>query len=138
MTETVQVLAPFTQVIISIVLDADWADSFPVLMDGDGVIDLSLYQRQLDLYIRPTFDHDTLIAHYASVDSYAAEGIFFDDATAGEASIFVPRESLIATIPPGTYDQFLVMTEQDVLRGTIHTEIWRGKLKVFPGNVGPY
>lgn len=116
---------------IGIKRDEDWNDTVTLQrLMADGTtsnFDFSAVL-QIDLYIRPTYDHSTLVKRLSS--SLAFGGIVFDPAVTGMLQIFVSRADVIASIPTGTWSQFLVGTNN--AGGTF--EFWRGPLHVYPGN----
>lgn len=134
MTETLFSRAPISTLKFAIARDADWRDSFPKIIDGDGAIDMSLFDRIYRLVIRPQFDHATLTAQYLTVSNPLSTGIYVDPDDVDQiAQIFVPQATVASTFAAGTYDQFLLL--EDGSEGFI-TEIWRGPLYVYPGNRG--
>ena len=82
----------------------------------------------LDFYIRPRFDHSTLIRRLSSDLTYG--GVTIDDAATGRISLFVSRANVIAGIPVGRWDHFLVWNI-----GGRYEEIFRGPLLVHPGRI---
>jgi hypothetical protein len=118
---------------IGIKRDEDWNDMVRLkrlMADGtQSDFDFSAVA-QIDLYIRPQFDHTTLIAQLTSTLA-GGNNIKFDSAVAGLLQIVLPRASVIATIPTGSWEHFLVATQND---GETY-EIWRGPLYVYPGKI---
>ena len=132
MAETAQFDRAYSYCEIHIKRDEDWNDATVLQrMMADGSInDLDLSDvARLDLYIRPRFDHNTLIRQLSSVSTIG--GISYRRDVAGEVSIFLPRATVIAGIPVGQWDQFLTATYDN---GRID-EFWRGPLYVHPGKV---
>lgn len=115
--------APFNLLDIDIPQDADWNDPFQIVMADNEPLDISGVL--LELYIRPTYNHATLLKKFTSATS--SSGIVIDDPTQGMAYFSVDR-TLVTEIPMGEWDQFLVMTE-----GALQTELWRGSMRVHPG-----
>lgn len=112
---------------ITIRHDADWSDPFFLM---DGTRPLNLTSRTLELFIRPRFNHTTLIRKLSSAGPGAE--ILIDDAAHGAARIFVPKATVAAAIPLTTatpWEQFLRVVDAG---GTIE-ERWRGPLYVLPG-----
>lgn len=116
--------APFNLLDIDIPQDADWMDPFQIVMANDQPFDLTGVL--LELYIRPTYNHATLLKKLTSAGS---AGIVIDDARNGMAYFSVDRAVVTAEVPIGAWNQFLVMTEA----GVTQTEIWRGSMRVHPG-----
>ena len=115
--------APLNLLDIDISQDADWNDGFVILEADDTPLDLT--GKLLELYIRPTFAHTTLLKKLTST---ASAGIVIDDPTGGMAYFFVDRAVILSELPIGDWQQFLVLTE-----GTTQTEIWRGQIRIHPG-----
>jgi hypothetical protein len=115
--------APFNLLDIDISQDADWNDPFQILENDDTPLNLA--GLTLELYIRPRFAHDTLLKKLSSAGS---AGIVIDDASQGFAYFFLDRAVVLADLPIGEWQQFLVLTE-----GSTQTELWRGQLRVHPG-----
>lgn len=112
---------------ITIYHGEDWSDSF-FLMDGTRPVDLT--DCIVELIIRPSFDHTTLIRKLTS-DGGAAE-IIIDDAEKGAAHIFIPKATIATDLPVTDavpWSQFLRVID---FGGTI-TEKWRGPMIVKPG-----
>lgn len=131
MSNTHYVSAPFTVVDIDIARDENWFDPVPQLLDeADDPVDLA--GKTLRLYVRPTFDHSVLIYEFNSGGG-GSGGISIDNAALGYFTIAVPRDSVIALLPVGEWDQFLVLS--DASADPEHIEIWRGKLRVHPGRI---
>jgi hypothetical protein len=118
---------------IEIKRDEDWRDGVMLkrlLSDGSiASFDFSEIDR-FDLYIRPVFDHGILIYRLSSP---VADGnaIQFDPAMPGRLDFVVGRDDIIAWIPTGKWDQFLVAT---YVSG-VTEEFWRGPLFVHPGKI---
>lgn len=115
---------PFVSVTIEITRDADWHDSMPVLRNPDGSI-ISLVGAALQLYVRPALDHSALIAQLA-----IGAGINVIDTSQCQWEVFVPRESVIANLPVGSFQQFAVLTKDGYRR-----EMWRGPFIVHPARI---
>ncbi|MGB5905751.1 MAG: hypothetical protein WBH00_23170 [Xanthobacteraceae bacterium] len=133
MAETAQFDRAYSYCTIEILRDEDWNDQVVLRqLNADGSeVDLPFTNiTRFDLYIRPRFDHNTLIRKLSSPLS-EGHAIRFDTALPGEIQIFASRSSVIATLPVGEWDQFLVATYND---GST-SEFWRGPLKVHPGKV---
>ena len=121
---------------IDIVLDADWEDPMPTLTQGGEPLDLT--GKILELFVRPVYDYATLIVMLSSEDDPAFSSIRIDDAAAGLATIYMPRNELIAAVPSGIWDHFLILKEPaggGDADGFLITELWRGQLLVRPGRV---
>lgn len=115
----------YRRVGIAITRDADWHDSGLVLKDPDRVA-ISLSGATLQLYIRPTYDFASPIKVLTS----GGDGINILDAASGFWEINVSRETVIAELPVGVWEQFLVLTKSGY-----RTEIWRGPLTVYPSKI---
>lgn len=131
---TVAIDGPATTVTIEILRDEDWRDLVPQLLDrNDGTgaeIPLDLTGVTLELYIRPIYDSGVLIKKLWSPDG----GILIDDASQGLATFYLERPTVIAELPIGTWQQFLLVKEpSDDLDGFAYRELWRGPLIVHPG-----
>ena len=117
--------APLNLLDIDISQDADWWDGFQILeAEGDP---LDLGGKTLELYIRPKWAHATLLKKLSSA---GGAGIVIDDASQGMASFFLDRATILADLPIGEWQQFLVLTES-----SIQTEIWRGQIRIHPGSI---
>lgn len=125
---SVIVQPPYTQATIEIVHDADWDDPMPAILENGAPLNLT--GKQLDLWIRPVYDHSVLLRRLSSAASLGGE-IRFDNAAAGLASIYVPRVTVRTELPIGEWDHFLVL--QEVSGDTFYREVFRGRLKVWPG-----
>jgi hypothetical protein len=124
---------PFSTCTIEIKRDEDWRDAVVLrrLMANGAVTDFDFTQiERLDLYVRPVFDHSILI-HQLSSTLAGGNQLSFDPLVPGELKIEMSRASVIASIPTGHWDQFLVATYLD---GSIE-EFWRGPLLVHPGKI---
>jgi hypothetical protein len=118
---------------IGIKRDEDWNDQVHLkrLMADGSTSDFDFTGvAQLDLYIRPLFDHTTLIVQLSSTIP-GGNALKFDPAVPALLQIVLLRTAVIATIPTGTWQQFLVATFVD---GSTE-EIWRGPLFVYPGKI---
>lgn len=118
---------------IEILRDEDWNDVVQLKqLQADGTeVDLPFTDiARIDLYIRPTYDHNTLIRQLSSPPTEGNE-IRFDPGVAGTLQIFVARPSVISTLPVGKWDQFLVATYNAGAR----IEFWRGPLIVYAGKI---
>jgi hypothetical protein len=123
MTTEFKVEAPLNLLDIAISQDADWNDPFQILESDDTPLDLTGVL--LELYIRPRFAHSTL---FKKLSSEMGAGIIIDGAEDGLAHFFLDRAIVLADLPIGEWEQFLVLTE-----GSLQTEIWRGTMRVYPG-----
>ena len=113
---------------ITIRVDEQWNEAFWLV---EGNLPLDLTGKTIELYIRPRFDHATLIRKLTSaagVDPGCGE-IIIDNATKGAAHIFVTAANVTAGIPVGVWDYFMrvVNTSDDI------KEWRRGTLTVRPG-----
>jgi hypothetical protein len=115
--------APFNLLDVDISQDADWNDPFQIIEANDDPLDLT--GLVLELYIRPKFGHDTLLKKLSTVGS---AGIIVDNPVEGMAYFFLDRAVVLADLPVGEWQQFLVLTE-----GSLQTEIWRGQIRIHPG-----
>lgn len=77
---------------ITISRDQDWNQSF-FLVEGTRGRDLT--DCTVEMHVRPTFDHATLIKLLSSDTGE----IVIDDATHGEISIVLPRADVVSDIP---------------------------------------
>ncbi|MGB3486685.1 MAG: hypothetical protein WBA37_11825 [Xanthobacteraceae bacterium] len=118
---------------IQIVRDADWIDSVVLQqLNADGTkgdLDFSGISR-FDLYIRPVYDHTQLIKLLSSDPSISGE-ILFSPIVPGRITFYVTRNVIIANLPIGKWNHFLVAAYAD---GTTR-EFWRGDLLVHPGRL---
>jgi hypothetical protein len=133
MAETAQFDRAYSYCEITIKRDEDWRDTVILkkLTAENAVVDFDFSNvSRFDLYIRPTFDHSVLIKRLSSDISISGE-IQFSPAVPGQVAIVMARSAVIAGIPIGRWDQFLVATNAD---GTTD-EIWRGPLVVLPGKI---
>jgi hypothetical protein len=135
MSDTTQFDKAYSTCEIQILRDEDWRDSIVLQrLTADGSqanLDFSDVAK-LELFIRPLFDHDSLIKKLSS-DPLAGGEIQFDRAVAGAMQITMSRANVIAQIPTGTWVQFLDMTHDS---GVVE-ELWRGPLIVYPGKITP-
>jgi hypothetical protein len=122
---------PYSICTIEINRDEDWSDTVVLQrLNADGSItnfDFSQIIR-LELFIRPVFDHSILIRKLSSDLSSGGE-LQYSTSVPGTFQIVVSRANVIAGIPTGTWNQFLIATYGS---GSI-TEFWRGPLIVHPG-----
>lgn len=90
-----------------IYLAADWNDPLPQLLDADEEpLDLTGYD--LEIYVRPTRGHPTLLLFVSTADAE----FDFDDITLGLTSINVPMADIqTAFEEPGTWQWFMRMTD---------------------------
>lgn len=102
----------------------------------DGTRPFNLTDCTVELWIRPTFNHATLIRTLSS-DEDADDGggeIIIDSATKGAFHILVPRATIVANIPISPlagWAQFL-----KVITGSgDEIEWWRGRLDVKAGSL---
>lgn len=126
MASTTYVADPYNFVEIQIVRDADWRDSLPQFFD-DGVA-LDCTGQVLELYIRPTYDHSTLIK---KLSTETGELVWVDESL-GKSAIEMPRADVIADIPVGEWDIFAVLSADSP---DTYREPFRGKLIVHAGNI---
>jgi len=120
---------PFTIVQVDIVLDADWRDPLPTIVEADGVpLDLTDYE--LQWYVRPTYDYD---GEFIMLSTVAVGGdgpyIVIDDAAEGLASMDVPRADLQGMFVAGDWQHFLVLKDAS----SQYWELARGPFRVHPG-----
>ncbi|MBN8994340.1 MAG: hypothetical protein J0H94_03875 [Rhizobiales bacterium] len=125
---------PQTLVAMAVLQDEDWLDPLPQFLDRDdetgAEVPLDLTGMTLELYVRPTFDHPTIVKKLSTADG----SIVFDDASLGLTSIHVERPDVIADLPIGSWQQFLLAKEpSDGLDGFAYRELWRGPLIVYGG-----
>jgi hypothetical protein len=118
---------------IQIVRDADWIDSVVLQqLNADGSkVDLDFSGvSAFNLYIRPVYDHAQLIKLVSSDPSSGGE-ILFSPIVPGRITFYVTRSAIIANLPIGKWNHFLVTAFAD---GTTR-EFWRGDLLVHPGKI---
>lgn len=124
---------PYSYCEIQIKRDEDWREAVVLrrlMADGsEADMDFSTIGT-IELFVRPLFDHSVLIARFSS-DLGGGGGIQFSPAVPGRMSFLVSRATVIAMLPVGTWDQFLVATYID---GSTE-EFWRGKLIVHPARI---
>lgn len=100
--------------------DAQWSESFWVVR---GNLPIDLTGLKLELFVRPRFDHSTLIRKLSTVVGEGGE-IIIDNATKGAVSIAVTQANVAASLPVGTWDYFLRLNNgaadiEEVCRGTL-------------------
>lgn len=112
---------------ITISRDQDWNQSF-FLVDGTRGRDLT--DCVVEMHIRPTFDHATLIKKLST----ATGQIVVDDAVHGAISIVMPRASVVTDIPVspnGGWSHFLRVIDA----AAAEVEWFRGPLIVRAGKL---
>jgi hypothetical protein len=107
----------------------DLNDPLPQFLAADGG-PLNLTGKVVDVYIRPTYDHSTLIKKLTST---ASAGVIIDNAAQGLCTAFLARATVQADIPvssgkPGHWDFFVSITDT----GT-YEEFARGPFYVHAG-----
>jgi len=122
MTTEFFVEAPFNLLDIDISQGADWNDPFQIVEYNDAPVDLT--GALLELYIRPRYAHDTLLKKLSSA---GAAGIVIDDPSQGLAYFFLDRAIVLAELPIGEWQQFMILSQ-----GALQTELWRGEFRVHP------
>lgn len=124
---------PYSTCDIHIKRDEDWNDALVLqrLMADKTIAPLDFSNiAKLELFIRPRFDHLSLIRKLSSVPTQGGE-IIYSRAVPGKIQFLVGRATVIASVPTGAWQHFLVAT--DDLGGT--AEYWRGPITVHPGNI---
>lgn len=121
--------APLCVMDFAIARDEDWYDPLPQVTFGGAPYNLN--GCVLDVYIRPTFDHATLIKQISNTT-----GINFSDAGSGYCEIFLDRATVISDLPVGSWSIFGVLTLLVPLAGGANQiELWRGSLGVSAGKI---
>jgi hypothetical protein len=123
------VTPPFTIVQVDIVLDADWRDPLPTIIEADG-LPLNLTGYELQWYVRPTYDFD---GEFIMLSTVAVGGagpyIVVDDAAEGLASMAVGRTNLQGMFTAGEWQHFLLLKDNT----SKYWELGRGPFRVHPG-----
>lgn len=112
--------------------ESDWNDSFQLTEVDDLTTPVDLTDAILELNIRPSFAFATPLIFLTSVGD---AGIIIDaDPTLGIFSILVPRPTLRPLMPVGLWKHHLTRktpaADED---GYLIDTIWRGEIKVLPG-----
>lgn len=108
------------------VYNADLVDPLPQLLDADEE-PLDLTGAVMELFVLPTWGHDTLLFYASSAGSPHA--ITIDDAAEGLATVHISKDDLQEFLPVGKWQFFLRTTIAGVV-----DEIARGDFYVWPGN----
>lgn len=128
---TIQIQPPFTTATLWVGRDQDFSEALPQILDGGSPMNLT--DKHLELWMLPSFDNTRL---FLKLGTLTGE-ITYDDATQGLASVFAPRATVRTKLPPtksGGWVYFLLLAESVGL-STFYSEILRGPLMVFDGNV---
>jgi hypothetical protein len=124
----VEVNPPFTGWDWYITHAEDLNDPLPQFLAADGA-PLNLTGKVVEIYIRPTYDHSTLIKKLTSTGS---AGVIIDDAAQGLCTAFLARATVQADIPVSTkakdWDFFVVISD-----GGTYEEFARGPFYVHAG-----
>lgn len=109
-----------------------WNDAFEI---GDGTRPLPSDWTAIELFVRPDFDHPTLIRKLSTdgddPDATSVEAeIIVDDQERAAFSFKVPH-SVTSTLSPGVYVHILNAVYVEADNDT--REIWRGRFIVKPG-----
>lgn len=110
----------------------DLVEPVPQLVDGVSGEPFDLTGMGLHLYIRPTFDYETIIAYLSPTTS--PPSIIVDDAENGLITLYLDRETRVEDLPIGRFEQFLDLVFVDDDLGTLTKTIWRGPCLILPGN----
>jgi hypothetical protein len=124
--------------ILDIDICQDETFEFPhqlMLMNPDGsesALDLTsggvITSINLDFYVRPRFDHTTLIKRLSTDPGIG--GVILDDAATGKIGLYL-EQSLVATqLPVGVWQHFLVRTV-----APRKFELYRGTFRVHPARL---
>lgn len=108
--------------------NADWRDTLPRLLMNGLPIDLT--GKNLVCYIRPAFDHGTLIKKLSFDDG----GIIYPDAENGLAAVDLARDDVIDDLPKGKWTHHWVLEDPDE-SPTSYLQPWRGSIEVVPGSI---
>ncbi len=127
MSDIVDSAAPFCTWDFHVVLDADWHDPLPQLLD-ENEEPFDLTDKSIEIFVRPAFGYDDEYFDFLTTLG-GSNGITYDDRSIGLATIHIAKANLQANYPIGKWQWFMRIEDSGD-----YDEVARGDFYVHAGS----